>query len=47
MSPASDPLMKIQVWDLDIIKDDVVGEGTFNLINVYNMPNQRSENRKS
>jgi hypothetical protein len=39
--------MKIQVWDLDIIKDDVVGEGTFNLMNVYNMPNQRSESSKT
>ena len=46
MVPAGDPNMHVQVWDSDMIKDDIVGEGTFNLRLLENRPNMRSENGK-
>ena len=39
----SDTLMKIQVYDDDFGKDDLIGEGTYNLTQLYSMPN-RTEN---
>jgi Ca2+-dependent lipid-binding protein len=35
----SDTNLKIEVWDKDIIDDDLVGEGFFNLTKVYNCAN--------
>jgi len=38
----NDNLLKIQVWDDDTFKDDFVGEGTYNISQLYNMPNMRT-----
>ena len=47
MVPAGDSNMHVQVWDSDVIKDDIDGEGTFNLRLVENKPNSRSDNGNS
>ena len=35
-----DSLLRVQVWDDDIGKDDLIGEGTVNLNQLYSMPNR-------
>ena len=42
---STDSLMRIQVFDDDIGKDDLMGEGTLNLNQCYQNPN-RTENGK-
>lgn len=39
--------MRIEVWDDDSVNDDLVGEGSFNLMKVYNSAGMRSENGNS
>lgn len=36
--------MRIEVWDSDLINDDLVAEGSFNLMKVYSMPSMHSNN---
>jgi hypothetical protein len=43
--PTGDSNMRIEVWDHDSVNDDLVGEGSFNLMGVYNLPSMRSDNR--
>lgn len=38
--------MRIEIWDSDTVNDDLIGEGSFNLMQVYNMPSMRSDNGK-
>lgn len=40
----SDSTLRVEVWDEDSVKDDLVGAGTYNLMNVYNMNGMRSDN---
>jgi hypothetical protein len=40
---SNDSLLRVQVWDEDNISDDLIGEGTVNLNQLYSMPN-RTEN---
>jgi Ca2+-dependent lipid-binding protein len=35
----TDTNLKIEIWDKDVIDDDLVGEGFLNLTKVYNCPN--------
>lgn len=44
-NPAGDSNLRIEVWDSDLLNDDLIGEGRFNLMQVYNMPSMRSDNR--
>jgi len=37
-------MLKIQIWDDDMISDDFVGEGTFNIQQLYNYPANRTDN---
>lgn len=41
---ATDSNMRIEVWDHDTVNDDLIGEGSFNLMRIYNTPSMRSEN---
>lgn len=43
-SHSPDMTLRIQVWDDDTFADDFVGEGTYNLQQLYNMPAMRTEN---
>lgn len=36
----NDNNLKIEVWDKDMIEDDLVGEGTYSLSRAYSCPNQ-------
>jgi Ca2+-dependent lipid-binding protein len=36
---SSDNQLVVQVWDKDVVDDDLVGEGNINLSSVYNNPN--------
>jgi hypothetical protein len=39
----NDNMMKVIVYDDDLGKDDLIGEGIYNLTQLYSMPN-RTEN---
>jgi Ca2+-dependent lipid-binding protein len=44
----NDSNMRIEVWDEDTFTaDDLIGEGSYNLMQVYNMPSMRSDNGTS
>jgi Ca2+-dependent lipid-binding protein len=43
-NPSGDSSMRIEVWDLDSVNDDLIGEGSYNLMKIYNMPSMRSDN---
>jgi len=45
-NPTGDSNLRVEVWDQDAVKDDLVGEGTYNLMKVYNMPSMCSDNGK-
>lgn len=38
--------MRIEIWDSDTVNDDLVAQGSFNLMQVYSMPSMRSDNGK-
>lgn len=44
---SSDTNLKIEVWDKDVIDDDLVGEGFYNLTKAYNCPNQPLNGKKN
>ena len=37
-------VMKVELWDHDLIKDDFIGQGSLNLTQLYNYPS-KTENR--
>ena len=39
--------MRIEVWDSNMVKDDLVAEGSFDLRRTYNTPSMRSDNGKA
>jgi hypothetical protein len=43
-TPAGDSTLRIELWDSDVVNDDQIAEGSFNLMQVYNMPSMRSDN---
>jgi hypothetical protein len=42
-NPTGDSNMRIEVWDSDAVNDDLVGEGSYNLMRVYNTPSMRND----
>ena len=45
-NPTGDSNLRVEVWDSDASCDDLIGEGTYNLMKVYNMPSMCSDNGK-
>lgn len=39
-----DTMLRVQIWDDDTVSDDMVGEGTYNISQLFNMPSMRTEN---
>jgi hypothetical protein len=39
-------MLRVQVWDDDVMLNDFIGEGTFNISPLYNMPPGQTQNRK-
>jgi len=37
-------MLRVQIWDDDTVSDDMVGEGTYNISQLFNMPSMRTEN---